>query len=62
MATFRNKHFTKRDYEATNIVACVSASAPNDNYVPADDSILFGLTSLWLERVNGQEVRFYGYL
>lgn len=56
--TFKNKNFTKRNYECTNVVACVAETAPNANYVPADDSILEGLTQLWIE--GG--VRYYGYL
>jgi len=55
---FRNKHFTKRDYECTNVVACVAGTAPNENYVPAEESLLDGLTQLWIE--GG--VRYYGWL
>ena len=61
MTVFKNKNFTKRDYEATNIVACVAEAAPqtSDNrWQPADEAALNGLTQLWIE--NG--VRFYGYL
>jgi len=58
---YRNKYFTKRDYETTNIVACVADEVPPSNdgrWVPADESILTGLTQLWIER----GVRFYGWL
>jgi hypothetical protein len=58
MNTYKHKNFTKRDYKCTNVVACVSKSAPNDNYIPFDESILTGLSSLWME--NG--VKYYGYL
>ena len=59
--TFKNKNFTKRDYEATNVVACVAETAPatpDNRWVEADDSILNGLMPLWIER----GVRFYGHL
>lgn len=61
--TFKNKHFTKRDYECTNIVACVSdkpieAGEYGEVYVPADDSILNGLTMLYIQA----GVQYYGYL
>lgn len=59
---FKNKHFTKRDYECTNIVACVADECPNENYVPADESVLVGLTKLSSYSVNGIFCTFYGYL
>ncbi len=62
---FRNKNFTKRDYEATNIVACVSEKQPNmvgwipnDAWIPADESTLSGLTHL--ETVAG--IQYWGWL
>lgn len=55
---YKNKNFTKRDYECTNIVACVGASAPNENYVEADENILYGLNHVFTQ--NG--VQYYGYL
>jgi hypothetical protein len=58
MTTFRNTNYIKRDYETTNVVACVAAAAPGPNWEPADESVLSGLQSLWL--ANG--VRYYGYL
>lgn len=61
MTTFRNKNFVKRDYECTNVVACVADTAPetpDDRWVETDDSILAGLTQLWIER----GVRYFGYM
>ena len=58
MSYFKNKHFTKRNYECTNIVACVAAAAPDENYIEADETILKGLTRLWVEN----DVEYYGYL
>jgi len=58
MKTFKNKNYTKRDYECANIVACVAESAPNDNYIEADEVILTRLTLLYKE--NG--VEYYGFL
>jgi hypothetical protein len=58
MTTYRNVHFTRRDYETTNVVACQAEVAPNANYVACDDTILRGLTKLWIER----GVQYFGYL
>lgn len=58
MATFKNKNFTKRNYECTNVIACVAAAAPDENYIESDEAVLQGLTQLWIE--NG--VRYYGHL
>lgn len=58
MKTFKNANFTKRDYECTNIIACVAEKAPEGNWIECDDSVLQSLTQLWIER----GVAFYGYL
>jgi hypothetical protein len=58
MKTFKNVKFVKRDYEATNIVACQAESAPNENWIECDEAVLAKLTQLWIE--NG--VRYFGYL
>lgn len=58
MATFKNIHFKKRNYECANVVACVSEVAPNANYAECDDSILKNLHKLWTE--NG--ATYYGWL
>ena len=62
---FKNKNFTKRDYEATNIVACEIVKEGgkirpewNTCYLPADESTLAGLTALWIE--NG--IQYWGWL
>ena len=59
--TFRNKNFTKRNYECTNVAACQliddGAKVP-ENYEATDESILFGMTPLWIER----GVRYWGWL
>jgi hypothetical protein len=64
MAAFKNANFVKRDYEVTNVVAYVAdtaaevaAAAPGAKIVPANGSILLGLTRLWTQ--GG--VTFYGY-
>jgi hypothetical protein len=69
MRVFRNKSFTKRDYEATNVVACTivddGAKVP-DNFELTEDSLLWGedeaalagLTPLWIE--GG--IRYWGWL
>lgn len=59
MQVFMNKNYKKRNYECTNIVACVAERAPDENYVPADKpQALQGLTRLWIQ--GG--VEYYGYL
>jgi hypothetical protein len=58
MNIYRNTGYTKRDYETTNVVACVADVAPSSNWEQADESILSGLQSLWV--LAG--VRYYGYL
>lgn len=58
MTIFKNKNFTKRNYEGTNIVACVADAAPKDYFVEADESVLNGLVQLWIE----SNVKYYGYL
>lgn len=58
---YRNRNFTKRDYECSNVVACVADRAPvtpDCRWVEDDEGLLAGLTQL--EIVAG--VRFYGYL
>jgi hypothetical protein len=62
LATFINKNFTKRDYECTNIVACRAERAPNENWVPCEESELAGLQQLWIETANGLRVTYYGHL
>lgn len=61
MTTYRNKNFTKRDYEATNIVACVADEAPaspDGRWVVVDESILAGLTPLWTQA----GVQYFGHM
>lgn len=58
MAVFKNKNFIKRNYQCTNVVACVAETAPNENYIATDDSILENLKPLY--RQAG--VVYYGYL
>lgn len=58
MNVYKNKHFVKRDYECTNVVACKSTQPPNDNYIEAAPEILNNLTPLWIE--NG--IEYYGFM
>lgn len=60
MKTFKNKNFTKRNYECTNIVFCQAETAPDANWIECD-SIELELTScrqLWLQ----DGVRYFGWL
>jgi hypothetical protein len=58
MTTYRNTKHTTRNYDCTNVVACVAAAAPADHWQPADDSILTGLTKLY----TSGDVTYYGHL
>jgi len=58
MKVFKNKNYTKRDYEATNVIACISETPPNENWIEADEAILNGLNQLWTEN----NIKFFGYL
>jgi hypothetical protein len=58
MNTYKNKNYTSRNYECTNIVCCEASEAPNANWVACDGSELDNLSQLYLE--NG--IRYYGYL
>jgi hypothetical protein len=56
--TFKNKNYTKRDFECSNIVCCTATTAPGPQWVECAEAELFGLQKLW---ITG-EVRFYGFL
>ena len=58
MTTFKNIKWLSRDYECTNVVACVADAAPGQNWAPCEDEILNTLTPLWTE----SGVQYYGYL
>lgn len=58
MTTFKNARFIKRDYECTNVVACVAESAPSADWVACDESVLRGLTRL--HTIAG--VVYYGHM
>jgi hypothetical protein len=63
LQTFRNRHFTHRDYEATNVIACIAAAAPSNDWLPCIPSILEGLTQLELRNTgNGISYRVFGHL
>jgi hypothetical protein len=58
MQIFKNKNFTKRDYECSNLVYCVADVAPNDMWVPTDETINIDMTQLY--RIGDN--RYYGWL
>jgi len=60
MAIFKNKNFVKRDYEATNIVFCDAAIAPDANWIECDASEIEEANCTQLHTQAG--VRYYGYL
>lgn len=57
MKSFKNKNFTKRNYECTNVVFCKAESAPNENWIECDESEI-NCEQLWIEN----NVRYFGYL
>ena len=62
--TFKNKNFTKRNYECTNIVFCQSTVAPDANWVKCKTSEISEMRcgQIELRTVNGVDVRYFGYL
>ena len=60
MITFKNKNFTKRDYECTNVVFCQSEIAPNENWIECDESEIQEMKCNQLYTQAG--VKYYGYL
>lgn len=58
MNTYRNTKWTRRDYECTNVVACVGPSAPASHWEKCDDNVLAGLTMLYRQG----DVTYYGYM
>jgi hypothetical protein len=63
MSVFRNRNWTKRNYECTNVVACEADEAPTDNWVPVDPAYLDALLNRGgqqLEICAG--VHYYGWL
>lgn len=61
MKTYRNANWVKRNYECTNVVACISPVKPTSGHaewVESDESILEGLTMLH----SIGAATFYGYL
>jgi hypothetical protein len=63
MSVYINKNYTKRDYEATNIVACetLGDELPDmNNYRKSiyGDILLAKLTPLYIQA----DIRYYGYL
>ena len=61
---FRNKNYTDRNYEATNVIACVVTSQAPDDFILGDrwvadpDLIISNLTHLYTQ----SGVRYYGHL
>jgi hypothetical protein len=58
MMTFKNKNFTKRNYECTNVVFCIAEVAPNENWIETSEAMPEGMDQLWIE--NG--VRYFGWM
>ena len=57
MKTFKNKNFTKRNYDCTNVIFCQSETAPNENWIECNESENT-LNHLYTEA----GVKYFGYL
>jgi hypothetical protein len=58
MKTFKNKNYTARDYEITNVIFCKAGQAPNDNWIECDESQIGNCRQLYIQ--GG--VAYFGYL
>jgi hypothetical protein len=55
---FKNKNFTSRNYECTNVVFCIADAAPDANWIATNDAIPESMSQLWI--TNG--VRYFGWM
>jgi hypothetical protein len=62
MKFFKNTKFVKRDYEATNIAACLAESAPGPQWVECDESYVAKMNRLWTNVEGGITITYYGWL
>ena len=67
MATFKNKLFKSRDYEAQNVVACQCDSNPDETiWEECGEEVLSGLSQLWKQsqKIGGkvETITLFGYL
>jgi hypothetical protein len=64
MRTFRNKNYTKRDYDCTNIVFCQAENKPGANWYECTESEIETrkCEKLWSEMANNTEITYFGYL
>ena len=58
MTTFKNKNFTKRNYECTNVVFCQADTAPDSNWIETSEQMPSTMIQLFTQ--NG--VRYFGWL
>lgn len=59
MALYKNKNFTKRNYECMNKVFCIAPTPPDENWVPAEEAdVPAGMQQLYRE---GDAI-YYGWL
>lgn len=64
MKTFKNKLFTKRDYECINVVFCQSEVAPSEHYEEIDENELLSskCMELWSIDEKVGRVKYWGYM
>lgn len=60
MQTFRNKNYTKRDYECTNVALCQAEERPSHYWEEANEEDILKAKCEPLFRQGG--IRYFGYL
>lgn len=60
MKTFKNKNFSKRNSECTNVVFCQSENVPDTNWIECDEIEIELANCNQLYRQN--DVIYFGYL
>ncbi len=58
LLTFRNKNFTKRNYECSNIAACQAPFSPGPQWEEVDEDFIANMQALW----RAGDVRYFGWL
>ena len=61
MEVYRNTRFTKRNYECTNVAACLvydAGSKVPEGYEPANESLISNMNPLWIEA----GIQYWGWL
>ncbi len=60
MKTYRNIHYTTRDYECTNVLFCIAPAAPSPDWVECSIIEMERANVIRLYRID--DAIYYGYL